>query len=84
MTQTYGQSSTQTLVEQLFKLYNKVVFSKENLADMMDVSLSYISKSIARGYGIPNYKRLGNNQNSKIIFNIQDVAEFLNDTTKTM
>ena len=84
MTQISEQSSTQTLVEQLFQLYNKVVFSKENLAKLMDVSISYISKSIARGYGIPNYKRLGNKQNSKVIFNINDVAEFLADTTKTL
>ena len=84
MTQISEQDSTMTLVEQLFKLYNKVVFSKENLAKLMDVSLSYISKSIARGYGIPNYKRLGHKQNSKVIFNINDVAEFLADTTKTI
>ena len=84
MTQIREQDSTMTLVEQLFKLYNKVVFSKENLAKLMDVSLSYISKSIARGYGIPNYKRLGHKQNSKVIFNINDVAEFLADTTKTI
>ena len=84
LNKTNTQDSTMTLVEQLFKLYNKVVFSKENLASLMDVSLSYISKSIARGYGIPNYKRLGHKQNSKVIFNINDVAEFLADTTKTI
>jgi len=83
VTQLSEQPSTQTLVEQLFKLYNKVVFSKENLAKLMDVSISYISKCIQRGYGIPNYKKLGNKQNSKIIFNINDVAAFLADTTKT-
>ena len=84
MTQISEQTSTQALVEQLFKLYNKVVFSKENLAKLMDVSISYISKSLAKGYGIPNYKRLGNKKNSKVIFNINDVAEFLADTTQTL
>jgi hypothetical protein len=55
-----------------------------DLAELMDVSLSYIAKCIMKGYGIPNYKKLGHKQNSKVIFNIQDVAEFLNDTTKTL
>jgi len=70
--------------DQLFKLYKKPVLSKVELAGLMDVSLSYIAKSIERGYGIPNYKKLGHKQNSKVIFNIFDVAEFLSDTIKTV
>ena len=81
---TNQKDSTITLVDQLFHLYNKVVFTRLDLAKMMNVSISYIAKSITRGYGIPNYKRLGPKQNSKVIFNIQDVAEFLNDTTKVL
>lgn len=84
MTQLSEQDSTKALVNQLFKLYNKVVFTRMDLAKLMDVSLSYIAKSIERGYGIPRYKKLGHKQNSKVIFNINDVAEFLNDTTKTL
>ena len=85
MTQLSEQVSTKkTLVEQLFQLYKKVVFTRLDLAKLMDVSISYIAKSIARGYGVPNYKRLGNKQNSKVIFNINDVAEFLADTTQTL
>jgi len=81
--QTNEQDSTNTLVKQLFQLYNKVVFTRLDLSKLMDVSLSYIAKSIERGYGIPNYKKLGHKQNSKVIFNINDVAEFLSDTIKT-
>jgi len=84
MTQISEQDSTKTLVQQLFQLYKKVVFTRLDLAKLMDVSISYIAKSIARGYGVPNYKRLGNKQNSKVIFNINDVAEFLADTTQTL
>ena len=82
--QTNQQASTITLVNHLFSLYHKVVFTRLDLSKLMDVSLSYIAKSITRGYGIPNYKKLGHKQNSKIIFNINDVAEFLSDTTKTL
>jgi len=84
MTQISEQDSTKTLVQQLFQLYQKVVFTRLDLAKLMDVSISYIAKSIARGYGVPNYKRLGHKQNSKVIFNINDVAEFLADTTQTL
>jgi len=83
LNQTNEQDSTNTLVQQLFQLYNKVVFTRLDLSKLMDVSLSYIAKSIERGYGIPNYKKLGHKQNSKVIFNINDVAEFLSDTIKT-
>ena len=83
LNQTNEQDSTNTLVQQLFQLYNKVVFTRLDLSKLMDVSLSYIAKSIERGYGIPNYKKLGHKQNSKVIFNINDVAVFLADTTKT-
>ncbi|MGB5964849.1 MAG: hypothetical protein WBG65_04880 [Sulfurimonadaceae bacterium] len=71
-----------SLVEQIFKLYNKILFTKEDLSKLMNVSLSYIDKSLARGFGVPNYKKLGNASNSKVVFNINDVAEYLSDTTK--
>lgn len=72
------------LVEMLFSLYCKVLFNKLDLSRLMGVSISYIDKSLARGYGIPNYKKLGHLSNSKILFPINDVAEFLSATTKTL
>jgi hypothetical protein len=48
----------------------------------MWVSLSTIDLYISKGVNLPNYKKLGNAKNAKLIFNIIDVAEFLTDTIK--
>ncbi len=50
----------------------------------MGVSTSYIAKSLARGYGVPNYKKLGTASNSKVVFNIFNIADFLSNSTKTL
>lgn len=72
------------LCEQLSKLYGKAVFDKRDLAQIMSVSISYIDKSIARGFGIPNYKKLGTGKSSKVVFNVIDVATYLAQTIKTL
>jgi len=71
-----------TLREELFKRYNKLVLNKRELAQEMGVSLSFIDKSLARGYGIPNYIKLGHASNGKVMFNMVDVANYLSSTMK--
>jgi len=63
--------------------YKKSTLSKREMAHELGISYSTIDNYIAKGYGIPNYKKLGRAKNSKIIFNIIDVAEFLSQTIKT-
>jgi len=50
----HNQDEVIIMSDQLFKLYKKSVLSKVELAGLIGVSPSYIAKSIARGYGIPN------------------------------
>ncbi len=63
--------------------YNKSTISKAEMANELGVSYSTIDGYIARGYGIPNYKKLGTARNAKVIFNIFDVSEFLSQTIQT-
>ncbi|QOY55330.1 hypothetical protein HUE87_03580 [Candidatus Sulfurimonas marisnigri] len=77
-----NDESINTLCKKLFQFYNKVALTKQELAQVLGVSISYIDKSLARGYGVPNYKKLGTASNSKVIFNINDIAHYLSDTTK--
>lgn len=63
--------------------YNKATMSKTEMAQELGISYSTIDNYIARGYGLPNYKKLGNAKNAKVVFNIIDVAEFLSQTIKT-
>ena len=53
------------------------------MAHELGISYSTIDGYIAKGYGIPNYKKLGKAKNAKVVFNIIDVAKFLSETIKT-
>ncbi len=64
--------------------YKKSTISKSEMAYELGVSYSTLDNYIARGFGIPNYKKLGNAKNSKVIFNITDVAVFLAQTIETL
>ena len=71
------------ILSDLKERYGKASLSKYELANELGVSRSTIDLYMSRGYGIPNYKKLGTSRNAKVIFNIVDVAEFLADTIKT-
>ncbi len=73
---------TKLIYNDLSNRYEKATLSKAELAKELGVSYSTIDTYIARGYGLPNYKKLGQAKNAKMIFNIIDVAEFLAQTTK--
>jgi len=63
--------------------YKKSTLSKAEMAHELGISYSGIDNMISKGYGIPNYKKLGTAKNSKVVFNIIDVSEFLSQTIKT-
>jgi len=74
----------QTLIYDELKLkYNRATISKREMAHELNISYSTIDNYLAKGYGTPNYKKLGTAKNAKVVFNIIDVAEFLSQTIKT-
>ncbi len=74
---------TQLIYNDLKTRYKKATLSKKEMACELGISYSTIDNYIAKGYGIPNYKKLGIAKNSKVVFNIIDVASYLADTIKT-
>lgn len=66
-----------------YKKYKRAVISKTEMAWELGISNSTIDLYIAKGTGLPNYKKLGNAKNSKVVFNLIDVADFLSQTIKT-
>ena len=62
--------------------YQKSTLSKKEMAHELGISYSTIDNYIAKGCGIPNYKKLGTAKNAKVIFSITDIAEFLAKTIK--
>ena len=71
------------ILQDLKTRYKKSTLSKREMANELGISYSTIDGYIAKGYGIPNYKKLGKAKNAKVVFNILDVAEFLTQTIKT-
>ena len=72
----------ETIYEDLIKRYNKTTLSKSELANELGVSVSSISAYIVKGYGIPEYTKIGNAKNAKVLFPIVCVAKYLSNTIK--
>lgn len=81
------QNDTELQKEKLYlyliKKYKRAVISKTEMAEELGISNSTLDLYIAKGTGLPNYKKLGNAKNSKVVFNLVDVADFLSQTIKT-
>ena len=74
---------TERVYQYLLNKYGRTLISKKELAHEMGISNSTVDLYITKKTGIPNYKKLGTSKNSKVVFNLIDVAEFLNNTIKT-
>ena len=71
------------LYEYLLKKYKRQAISKLEMASELGISSSTLDLYIAKGTGLPNYKKLGKAKNAKVVFNLLDVADFLSKTIKT-
>jgi len=72
----------QLIYNSLYEKYKKLALSKSELAQELGMGLSTVSKLMAEGMGLPNYKKVGTSKNSRVIFPLIDVAEFLSDTVE--
>lgn len=75
---------SQIIRNDLLSKYGKSTISKIELANEMGIGLSTLNKYLSEGIGLPEYKKVGTSKNSRVLFPIQAVAEFLADTTKTL
>ncbi len=60
-----------------------LLISKKQYAKIIGCGSSTIDNYMKHGYGICNYKKLGNAKNSKVLFNLIDVSNYLSQTIKT-
>ena len=70
------------ILEQLTGKYSKAVMNKIEVAYELDISVHTLNNWIVDGHGIPEYKKLGTAKNSRVVFPIICVAEFLSQTIK--
>lgn len=77
-------ANTQEIYNYLKQKYKRATVNKREIAHELGVSISTIDLYISRGVGVCRYRKLGNKKNSRVVFNIVDLAEFLSDTIETM
>jgi len=58
------------------------VLLKKELAGELGIAVSTLNNYMAKGSGIPRYRRMGDARNSKVVFPIIEVAKFLSDTVE--
>ncbi len=58
-----------------------LLISKKEYSDIVGCSTSSVDNFIRNGYGCPNYKKLGEAKNSKVLFSLIDVANYLAGST---
>ncbi len=78
------EEKVQLIYDTLYRKYGRVEISLQEYILEVPQSTCTVSKKIASGYGIPAYKRHGKAKNSRVTFNLVDVAEFLANTIKTI
>ena len=66
----------EAILTDLQNRYKKAVLNKVELAHELDLAVSSINNFMSKGYGIPQYKRIG----SRVVFPIARVAEYLSQT----
>lgn len=76
------QSTLIIILQSLQERYGKGALSKQELAHELGLGLSTVSKFMSDGIGLPNYKKIGTAKNSRVIFPLINVAEFLADTVE--
>ena len=79
---TFSCAEAQTIYLSLQEKYNKSTISKVEFAREVGIGLSTVSKMMLDGIGLPNYKKIGTAKNSRVIFPLINVAEFLADTVE--
>lgn len=51
--------------------------NKKQYATISNCSVSAVDNYIAKGYGIPSYRKIGHQRNARVLFSFRDVAEYL-------
>ena len=70
---TYTQQIYNDLIDRGYGAH----LSKREYANLIGCSLSCVDNYIAKGYGVPNYRKIGHQKNARVLFSLRDVAEYL-------
>jgi hypothetical protein len=72
------QNDIQSTYLYLKDKYKRTVINKKEMAYELNISLSTLDLYLSKGIGICKYKKLGTAKNARVVFNIYDLAVYLN------
>ena len=75
--QLLSNSTAQALFNDLRSAGYGVQINKKQYAEIALCSVSAVDNYIAKGYGIPSYRKIGHQANARVLFSLRDVAEYL-------
>lgn len=70
------------ILKDLQSRYSKSTLTKEEVAKELNISVSSINSYIVKGTGIPEYLKIGNSKNSKVVFSVISLSIYLSNTIK--
>ncbi len=79
--QSLNSDEAVTIYSELASQGYGLMVNKGDYAKIVKCSISSVDNYIRKGYGCPNYKKLGNSKNSKVLFSLIDVANYLASST---
>jgi len=72
------ETSIKETYSYLLNKYSKTVIGKKEMAHELNISFSTLDLYMSKGMGLPKYKKLGTAKNARVVFNIYDIANYLN------
>ncbi|PZP14697.1 MAG: hypothetical protein DI602_03765 [Aliarcobacter butzleri] len=61
----------------LLDKYGKLGLTRQETADELGISLSFLDKLLREGVGLPNYKKIGKSQKPRVVFPVDSIVEFM-------
>lgn len=61
----------------LLNKYGKLGLTRQETADELGISLSFLDKLLREGTGLPAYRKIGKSQKPRVVFPIDSVADFM-------
>ena len=72
-----SNATAQTIFDDLRAEGYGMNVNKKQYAEIANCSVSAVDNYIAKGYGVPNYRKIGHQRNARVLFSLRDVSEYL-------
>ena len=74
---TFTSPEAQIILDDLKEEGQTTFINNKQYAPIVGCSVSSVDSNIQKGTNLPNYKKIGNARNARVMFSLRDVSEFL-------